>query len=165
MSKSKRQKRKSEPISSEKKQKRLMKTTSKSNKKIARSTKFFHHLISELFLLLEVKRFHSFSDYSLAIPDPWYQDVQELLFLYKKLKLIFGKKFARHPFLDLIVVALVITYYQRYFDNIICRAAREILLRSRRLCSEEGFASFYRSIRDPIDDILGAKGEFLFYFK
>lgn len=160
--KTRRQKNKSEKNCDENKKKTHMKRIPKSKKT---AKKFFRHLIRELFLLLEVKkaRLHSLRHYSLSVADPWYQDVKKLKFLFKKFKLFFTKKHVRHPVLDLVVVAMVITYYQRYFDRIVCRAAREILLRSRSklsLCSKEDFSSFYSSIRDDIEDILRAKGEF-----
>lgn len=144
-----------------KKEKRISKTGIKKTKKIRKKNQFFNEMITELFLLLEMKksRFEN-----VGIFDLWYHDVGDLLFLFKKFKKFYGRNRAPHCCLNLVVVAIAITFYQRFFDKIVYRAASEIILKSRsklgkNKLDKDNFMDFYSSVEDSIENIFEAKGE------
>lgn len=123
--------------------------------------KFFKHLIGEMFLLLEVKKVsHSVSE------DCWYLDVQRLVNFFKQFGRFYSKRCVHHPVLDLIIVAMVIIFFQSYFHATIRKAAFEIIWASKRklICSKRNFMNFYKSIQHSITNILRVKCEFLIYY-
>ncbi|KAL5288452.1 hypothetical protein ACFFRR_008968 [Megaselia abdita] len=166
----------SKMLTSKKKTVKSKKKTVKSKKKPLKSKKkakvkkkfrefenpFFNELIGEVFLFLEVKKleFHSNNEYCLTLKDPWYKEIKELFFIFKKFKRFYDKRHSRHPVLDLVIMAIVITFFNHHFDKTIRKAARNIIIESRSKlgsCFKEDFRNFYSSVFDSIEDILKAK--------
>lgn len=74
----------------------------------------------------------------------------------------------QHPVLDFLIIAIVITFFERHCGQTVYQAAREITLKFRSkltLYSKEEFINFYSSVQGSIENVLGVEGMYILFVK